>query len=1273
MKRTRDELFREMLEREGLALTPRNRIERRPGARETEASFAQWRIWVNQMLERASTVYNIMLALKIEGPVSVPSVQQALQSVVDRHESLRTYFKAAKGRPYQAVHPEVRVRLNQVDIRDLRRKDEALEAVLAARQKTAFALEKGPLFEFTVVHVSFDTTLLLIVLHHIIFDFVSSQILFDEFSRLYESYRKGVSCALREPEIQYLDYSDWQRKQFDASDREPILEFWKKSIGTGDDIPVLDFADNRPAAGDASFQPGSERFVIPPEIVRQLQGLSGSLGVSVFSIWLAAFQLLLHRYTEADDVLVCVPHSERDNADLENVIGFFINLIALKLRVRRGQSFVRLLQTVHSDYLEAIGDKAYPFEKLVEVLSPSRYRGVSRLGEVGFGYQRLSRSKWKLGDLDVSFVDVNVPVAKAELSLSIYENPDRCQGFLEYNAARFSRDMISGMAENYCRLLSNLLRFPQRPVGAIGFGVPARQESLPGGDWLYASEGEDGCVHTEIAKQANAVPDRLAVAMNDSHISYGALNRKSAQIAQYLRNNLGAGSSVGVLLPRCADAYVCVLAIFKSGAVYVPMDRSHPPAYLKKIIKTADVSHLLVAEPTEELKTVASELKVTMLNIAEVMEGSNSRQGTKADPALSDTRTAYTCFTSGSKGESKGAFVSHRALGLHLRSFLRAVPIRRSDRVLQFAALTFDVSIEQICSAWCSGATLIPRGEDVWSIREFVDILEREQVTMANLPTAYWNQVVKICATSGVRLPEGLLRYMIAGGEAMPAETARLWMEIAPQVRLVNAYGPTESVITAAVQHLERSPANPHVNASIPIGRPLAGREGYILDRHGLPVPKGMPGELCLGGPALADGYLKSPRLTAIHFRPFEDEGDGGSRSAAGRVYCTGDRVRELPEHGLEFLRREDDEIKVRGVRVTPGLIESALLENEEILEAAVVIRNGNISAPPTQNSLLPGNEDEYKALLERVPAGFIEKLLLEAEQAGADAPAEQDAQEAPPQETEAQVISKHEPEFDLLLQFRKPGFIATPRNSQRNWVINRALNECADDLRALDELVTHFVPGSDRVEISGDLAAAHPSAVDRQLVIEGQQIMQDWQKPLMKELARAVTERQGDVLEIGFGMGLSAGYIQDTGARSHVVVEANEKVADAARRWRERYPDRKIRIINAMWQDVIDEMELFDGILFDTYPMSEDEFRRYVLKDVTFAEHCFMAAGRHLKPGGIFTYYSNEIDSLSRRHQRALLRTFSSFHVSIVKNLHPPQDSQNWWADSMAVVRACK
>ena len=444
MTQTKHERFRELMRREGIGLARPEAIPRRDGPREGEASYPQGSIWINQMLDPDNTAYNILLAMRVGGRLSIAATAQVLQTIVDRHEALRTSFKSVAGKPHQIAAARLPA---DVRIVDLRGHDELLQTVLADLQRTKLSLDRGPLFAFTVIRLASHVHVVALVLHHIVFDFVSSQLLCDEFGQLYRRYTSGQPHGLAALRIQYLDYTAWQRTRFEQSSAN-VLRAWQEALGTGDRVPTTDLPSDRPSAHDG-FQPAVEKFVAPADLAARVAAVSRETGVSAFCVWLAAFQLLLHRYTDADDVVLCVPHGQRDDPDAEHLIGCFINLIVVRLKVRPRDSFRQVLRAVHDDYLDAVGVRACPFDKLIEALAPTRREGVLRLGEIAFAYQRGGRAAWDVGPLRVSILDTPVANAKLAFSVSLYENADECRGLIEYDGARFSTGMARRMAGQY--------------------------------------------------------------------------------------------------------------------------------------------------------------------------------------------------------------------------------------------------------------------------------------------------------------------------------------------------------------------------------------------------------------------------------------------------------------------------------------------------------------------------------------------------------------------------------------------------------------------------------------------------------------------------------------------------------------------------------------------------------------------------------------------------------------------------------------------------------
>jgi hypothetical protein len=598
--------------------------------------------------------------------------------------------------------------------------------------------------------------------------------------------------------------------------------------------------------------------------------------------------------------------------------------------------------------------------------------------------------------------------------------------------------------------------------------------------------------------------------------------------------------------------------------------------------------------------------------------------------------------------------ISHQALANHAASMARAFPLGPGDRYLQLASLAFDVAAEEHFATWIAGATLVLHPEpQPGPPAELFALVERTEVTVLGLTASYWHALV--AELPAIAIPPSL-RLLIVGAETVSAARLETWREIAgDRVQIVNAYGPSEATVQAT---LHRPPRGVRWQTrSVPIGRPHDNVRAHLLAGGCQPVPPGEEGEIFLAGLGLARGYLGRPGLTAGRFLPDPFAAEPGSR-----LYRTGDLARRLPDGEIEFLGRADGQVKVRGWRIELGEIEAALRLHPAVGEAAVVAidRGPRSAAAPEPRALA--------AALRSLDPSTAERLLAEVETAPAA---------ARPRDGR-RVLARRSPAYELTLAMTDDRFVAAPAANQRSWVLNQLVDEAVADLEHLDRQVTTFVPGSERPLIEGERWGASEARYDgTQLQIEGQQVMQDWESPLMEEMARVVTAGGGDILEVGFGMGISATFIQEhgrrQGLRSHTIIECNDGVIAQFERWRARYPDSDVRLIAGKWQEVTGRLGTYDGVFFDTYHNDEKEYVDYILKGVTFAEHFFPTAAACLRPGGIFTYYTNEIDSFSRRHQRRVLAHFRSLTLSVVRQLQPPPDCNYWWADSMVVAKAVK
>jgi amino acid adenylation domain-containing protein len=654
---------------------------------------------------------------------------------------------------------------------------------------------------------------------------------------------------------------------------------------------------------------------------------------------LAAFQVLLARYSGQNDVVVGTPVAGRGRAELEGLVGLFVNTLVLRADLSGNPTFRTLLGRVREAALGAFDHQDLPFERLVAELRPNRDASRNPLFQVMFALQNVPEMTLALPGLTASALESEEPIAKFDLSLDLAETAEGLFGSCEYDIDLFEGATIQRLLGHYERLIEGIVADPDRRLDDLPLLTEAERPQLlvewnRDGDWCP----RQGCLHEWFEEQAARTPDAVAVVSEQEQLTYGDLNRRANQLAHRLRRaGVGPDVRVAIAVQRSPASVVGLLGILKAGGAYVPLDPAYPRERLAALLHDSGAPVLLTQQ--ELLPRLPAHGGTPICLDAEREQTADESPDNPNSPVRCDN-LAYVLYTSGSSGRPKGVAVSHRAAVGHFTAFLKQFSFRSADRVLQFASLAFDTSLEDLFPALLSGAALILRGPDLWAPAEFLSRVRDLGVTILNLPTAYWHEFVQHLHESGAggvglrQSLSGQLRHVEIGGEAALPEAVRLWRHAElSSVRLVNSYGPTEATVTATVYDI---PTREDLGAGrIPIGRPLPGRAVYVLDRRGQPVPLGVPGELHLGGEGLARGYLNAPDQTAERFVP-----DPFSREPGARLYRTGDLARWLPDGNLEFLGRVDAQVKVRGFRVEPGEVEAALAGHPGVREAAVLARD---------------------------------------------------------------------------------------------------------------------------------------------------------------------------------------------------------------------------------------------------------------------------------------------------------------------------------------------
>ena len=918
----RSELLALLLEEEGLAEAPQA-IGRRPDPDHRPLSFAQQRLWFLDQMAPGSSMYNMPAALRLSGPLDVAALQHSLDAIVARHETLRSSFPGLEGRPHQVVAPPAPQPLERVDLGALPA-DEADDAVLEhfrSEGDLAFDLARGPLFRTTLLALGADEHVLVLNMHHIVSDGWSMGVFVRELASLYEALHTGRPSPLAELPVQYADFAHWQRQWLAGDVLESQLGYWRAQLAEAP--AVLRLPTDRPRPAVQSHRGAVHTFDLPPGLVAELSALARREGVTLFMTLLAAYQTLLHRYTGDERLVVASSIANRTRVEVEGLIGFFVNMLPLHTDLSGDPPFRELLRRVRDVTLGAYEHQDLPFDRLVEELAPERDLGVAPLCQVFFALQNTPMPPLELAGLRIRLLEVERRTAKYDLYLTFAEREGTLRGELEYATDLFEPATIRRIARHYVQLLEGIVARPEAPLSALPLlGEPERERIL--GEWSRTAAGPapSASLTEMFDAQVERRPDAVAAICGEDRLTYRDLAWRAGALAHHLRT-LGVGPEVpvAVRLERSLDTLVALLAIWKAGGVYVPLDPSSPPAH-----------RAFVLEDTGALVTL------TRATLGEALE----RQVDATIPPFAvagPDHLAMIAYTSGSTGRPKGVGVPHRQFLNRFDWMWRAYPFAPGDVTCQRTVISFSVSIWELLGGLLQGAPTVILPDDVVKDAEaLVGTLSRHGVTRIGVVPSLLRMLLDGPLDLARSLPR--LRLWSVAGEPFNPELCRRFHERLPGATLLNQYGATELNDTAWYE----IPADLPAAARIPIGRPIPGAEVYVLDRRGQPVPPGVSGDLHVGGAGLARGYWNRPDLTAERFRPHPFAAEPGAR-----LYATGDRARFRADGTIEHLGREDQQVKVRGVRVELPGIEAVLRGHPDVAQAVVLAPEG----PDGSRSLL--------------------------------------------------------------------------------------------------------------------------------------------------------------------------------------------------------------------------------------------------------------------------------------------------------------------------------
>jgi amino acid adenylation domain-containing protein/non-ribosomal peptide synthase protein (TIGR01720 family) len=908
-----------LLKREGLRKAPSALIPRRVDDCLIPLSFAQQRLWFLDQLDPGNSVYNMPVALRLSGDLDVPALGRSLNALLKRHEVLRATFTSTDGRPEQKISSELQMDLEPEDLRALAVSEREAEVQRLAAEEVSrgFDLSRGPLVRGWLLRLGEDEHVLLLTMHHIISDGWSVGVLFRDLKAFYEAFHNGGIAALRELPIQYADYSVWQRHELQSERLERELTYWKEQLSGAPSVLELPRTEAR--ANAAGYCGGAQLFLLSAETTDRLRDLCRRDDVTPFMVLLAAYYTLLYRYTGQDDIVIGTTIANRNRSELEDLIGFFANTLALRTRLSGNPTFHDVLRAVRETALGAYAHQDLPFERLVDEMDSRRTLESSPLFQVAFALQNASPSDMRLPGLTVTALNVATRQVKYDLMLTAEDRGTTIPCVFEYKADLFRPDTIGRMAEHYQNLLAALVIAPETYIGHAPMLMECqRRQMIEEWNRTEAEYPKDLRVHQLFERQAAKTPDAIAVTFERQSLSYRELDRRANQVAHSLRT-LGTGPDVpvGIYIDRSLEMIVGILGVLKAGGAYVPLDPSYPRQRLEFMLRDSKVSVILTE--MRLLATLAeSGARLICLDDAECFAGLPQ---TALARNVEPDNLAYIIYTSGSTGTPKGTLLQHAGLASLVHDLVTLYDIRPENRVLQFAPISFDASITEIFPALISGATVcLARRENLAPGPELCRLLEEQAITTVVLTPAV------LAALEPEPLPA--LRTIVSAGDVCTPEIVSRWGD---GRRFLNGYGPTEVTVAASfhvVQPGEQS------GGAIPVGRPVANTRMYLLDQHLEPVPFGIAGEICVGGIGLARGYMNRPDLTAERFIPSPFDTMPGSR-----LYKTGDLGRYREDGAVEFLGRIDSQVKIRGFRIEMREIEMVLTQHTAVRECAVVAR----------------------------------------------------------------------------------------------------------------------------------------------------------------------------------------------------------------------------------------------------------------------------------------------------------------------------------------------